>query len=89
MPQSGEEPKFTPAVEMFSASVSLAILRLRMRLLLPRSSGSHGVCPEYVLNMKRHRRARGYADRHRNSSPSRRGAPSSSLATGENTKSKR
>lgn len=89
MPQGDEEPKFTPAAEMFSASVSLVILHLRTCLFLPRSSGSRGVCLEYVLNMKLRRRARGYADRQPKfqTIASRRDTSSSSLATGRKTRS--
>lgn len=44
---------------MFSASVSLAILYLRICLLLPYSSVQlHGVYVEYILNMKRQTKKR-------------------------------
>lgn len=45
----------TPSLLEMLSSVSLAIPRSRIYLLLPRSFGSRGVCLEYVLNMKHHR----------------------------------
>lgn len=65
-------------LKMFSASVSLAVAFISADiyiylLAVPHSSGSRGGCLEYVLNMKRHWKARGYAG-HRTENPVRRAA---------------